>query len=260
MPTRLFPQERQQRILAFLQERGRVSVSELSQAFNISPVTIRADLEQLSEQGLLTRTHGGAIATRDSSGKDLELSFDIRRRMQVTEKERIGAAAAALVNDGEAILLDASTTSLAVARQLKSRRDLTIITNSIAVANELMDADSLSVLIPGGFLRRDTASLVGMERLEFLSDYNIQKGFFGAKGLALEKGLTDVNQLEVEAKREFIRLTHQVIAVVDGSKWGQVSFVSFAALDQLHTVISDPSAPPEMVAALRDRGIQVIIV
>jgi len=242
-----------------------VSVVELSEAFGLSQATIRADLETLSSQGLLLRTHGGAIAAGRS---ELELSFDVRRRLHVEAKERIGAAAAALVHDGEAILLDASTTSLAIATRLKTRRELTVITNSLAVANELVDAHSVTVLMPGGFLRRDTLSLVGPQPADpsagrydaILKDFNVQTAFVGAKGLSFEKGLTDVNSLEVATKRELVRLAHRLIAVVDGSKWGQVSFVSFASLDQVHMVITDSSAPADMVAVLRERNIDVIVV
>lgn len=262
--SRLFPEERHQKILSFLEKRGRVSVGELSEAFGLSQATIRADLEILSAQGLLLRTHGGAIA---AGRGETELSHDARRRLHPAEKERIGAAAADLVSDGEAILLDASTTSLAMAARLKSRRDLTVITNSLAVANELLDAYSVTVLMPGGFLRRDTLSLVGPQPAnpsagrydEFLKEFNLQKAFVGAQGFSFEKGLTDVNSLEVNAKRELVRLAHRLIAVVDGSKWGQVSFVSFASVEQVHTIITDPSAPAEMVSVLRERGVEVIV-
>lgn len=256
--SRLFPEERHQQILSFLEKKGRVSVTELSEVFGISQATIRSDLETLAGQGLLMRTHGGAIA---SSRSDLELSFDVRRRLHVEEKERIGAAAADMVHDGEAIVLDASTTSLAIAAHLKNRRELTVVTNSLYVANELLDAPGVNVLLPGGFLRRDSISLVGIDaHEEILKDYNLQKAFFSAKGLSLENGLTDVNQLEVGAKRAFLRRARHIIAVMDGSKWAQVSFISFASLDQIHTVITDSSAPSAMISKLRERGVEVVVV
>lgn len=203
------------------------------------------------------RAHGGAIA---ASRSDLELSFDVRRRLRVEQKERIGAAAAELIGDGEAVILDASTTSLAIAARLKNRRDLTVITPSLAVANEMMDAYGVNVFILGGFLRRDSYSLVGIEHQQnVLEGFNIQKGFFGAKGFTLDTGLTDVNQLEVSAKRDLAHHTRQLIAVIDGSKWGLVSFVSFAGVEQIDTIVTDDSAPPNMIAALRERGITVIV-
>ncbi len=263
MPPRLFPEERHQQILTFLEQKGRVSVQELSDAFGLTPATIRADLETLAAQGRLQRTHGGAIPSGRAAETDL--SFDVRRRMNVAEKERIGEAAAAMVSDGEAIILDASTTSLAIARHLHARRELTVVTNSLSVANDLTVAFGVTVLMPGGFLRRDSLSLVSSPNPEtpgldaFFKGYHLQKAFVGAKGFSLEKGLTDANSLEVNAKRALIGLADQLIAVVDGSKWGQVSFAAFAEIEQLSMVITGASAPAEQVGWLRERGIKVIV-
>ena len=233
-----------------------MSVAGLSQRYGLSQATIRSDLDALAVQGHLVRTHGGAIAPDRT---DLELSFDVRRRIQSTQKKRIGAAAAAMVEDGEAIVLDASTTALALASQVKGRRELTVITNSLLVALTLLDVPGVTVLMPGGFLRRDSASLVGNENNVSIERFNFRKGFFGAKGLTLEEGLTEVNSAEVSAKRDLVAHVKQVIAIVDSSKWGRVGFVSFASIDQLDCVVTDDGAPPDMVAALRDAGVDVII-
>jgi len=256
MNTKLFLEERQEQIIALLEQEGRVSVADLSKRFDLSQVTIRTDLDALAAQGLLVRTHGGAIA---ADRTDLELSFDVRRRLYSTQKQRIGTAAAALVEDGEAIALDASTTALAVATQIKGRHELTVITNGIFIALALLDAQSITVLMPGGFLRRDSVSLVGTEGNDFIKGFNIQKGFFGAKGLTLEEGLSDVNNAEVAVKRDLVTHAKQVIAVVDSSKWGRVGFVSFASIDQVDCVITDKGAPPDMVAVLQEAGVDVII-
>lgn len=256
MNTKLFLQERREQIIALLEQAGRVSVADLSKRFGLSQATIRTDLEALAAQGLLIRTHGGAIA---ADRTDLELSFDVRHRLHSTKKRRIGAAAAAMVEDGEAIALDASTTALAVATQVKGRHELTVITNGIFVALALLDAQSITVLMPGGFLRRDSVSLVGTQGNDFIRGFNIQKGFFGAKGLTLEEGLSDVNNAEVAVKRDWVTHAKQVIAVVDSSKWGRVGFVSFASIDQVDCVITDEGAPPDMVAALQEAGVNVVI-
>jgi DeoR/GlpR family transcriptional regulator of sugar metabolism len=164
-----------------------------------------------------------------------------------------------MVEDGEAIALDASTTALALAGQIKSRRELTVITNGLVVAMALLEAPGVTVLMPGGFLRRDSASLTGSEGGEFVKQFNFQKGFFGAKGLTLEEGLTDVNSDEVVVKREWVGHTRRVIAIVDSSKWGRVGFASFASIDQVDCIITDEDAPPDLVAALREAGVEVII-
>jgi DeoR/GlpR family transcriptional regulator of sugar metabolism len=254
--TRLFLQERRKQILALLEQETRVFVADLSQRFRVSQATIRTDLDTLVLQGMLVRTHGGAIAVDRS---DLELSFEVRRQLHSPQKQRIGAAATVMVEDGEAIALDASTTALAVANHVKGRRELTVITNSLLVALAFLDAPGVTVLMPGGFLRPDSASLVGGESHELIKQFNFQKGFFGAKGLTLEEGLTDVNNAEVAVKRAWVAHAKQVIAIVDSSKWGRVGFASFASIDQLDCIITDEGAPPDMVAALQEAGVDVII-
>jgi len=257
MAEKLFLQERLNQILALVKEQGRISVAELCERFGVSAVTIRNDLTTLEQQEQLVRTHGGAM---NKPNTRLEPAFAIRQRRSVAEKKRIGGAAAALVRDGDAIALDASTTSWQVARQLKDRRELTVVTNCLFIALEFLDTPNVTIVMPGGTLRTASASLVGDLGARFLECYHVQKGFFGARGLTLEEGLTDVNQYEVELKRHMVEHSKEAIAIVDASKWGQVAFASFASLDQIDRVIADAAAPAEMVAALRGRGIQVTIV
>jgi DeoR/GlpR family transcriptional regulator of sugar metabolism len=253
---RLYLQERLDQILALVQEQGRVSVADLSEQFEVSTVTIRTDLATLEQQGELVRTHGGAVA-RTRSGT--EPAFALRRQVHVAQKERIGRFAAALVDDGDAIALDASTTALHVARHLKNRHELTVVTNGLLTAMEFLDAPGVMVVMPGGSLRPASASLVGDQGACILGQYHVQKGFFGAGGLTLREGLTDLNQYEVDLKRRMAARSKEIIAVVDASKWGRVTFASFASVDQISAVITDEGAPPDMVAALQAQGIGVTL-
>ncbi len=257
MSQDLFPPERRDRIVALLEENGRASVSELSQRFDVSEVTIRGDLDILARQGLLVRTRGGAVAVHDT---ELDLDVHIRRRLHTDEKARIGKAAAALVHDYESIVLDASTTALAMVDHIRNRRQLTIFTNGIYAATALLDAPGITVLMPGGFLYRDSASLVGREDRAFIQQFTFQKGFFGARGFTLDEGLTDLNIADVSLKQQLIAGAKQVIALVDSSKWERVGFASFASIDQIDIMITDAGAPRHMVAALEQRGVQVILV
>jgi DeoR/GlpR family transcriptional regulator of sugar metabolism len=256
--TSLFPEERLDRIASLVAEKQRVSVAELSSLFDVSKVTIRSDLDELEQRGLLMRTHGGALAI-DQNQKKAELSFDVRERLQQTEKSRIGQMAASLVHDGDGIALDASTTALQIAKRIKDRRDLTVVTNGIRIALEFIDSPHITVVMPGGILRRDAVSLVGELGEEVLAKFNVQKGFFGAKGVTLEEGLTDVDTYEVQLKRAMVRAAKEVIAIVDHTKWGHVGFVSFVSIDQVDCIITDDGAPPDMVAVLREAGVDVII-
>ena len=255
---RLFLQERLDQITALLQEQGRASVADLSERFGVSTVTIRNDLATLEQQGRLLRTHGGAVA-RPDLGIELP-AFALRKELHQIEKERIGQAAAALVRDGEAIALDASTTAWQVARHLKERRELTVMTNGLFIALEFVDSPDVTVVMPGGSLRIASASLVGDEGTCILDRYHLQKGFFGAGGFTLEEGLTDTSQHEVELKQLMVERSKEVIAIVDSSKWRQVAFAPLASVEQLDRVITDTAAPPDMIAALRARGVDVTLV
>lgn len=258
MTQKLFLEERLHQITALLQEQGRVSVTDLCERFGVSPVTIRNDLGTLERQGRLIRTHGGAMPS-PSLGTELP-AFALRKELHLPEKAKIGSAAAALVRDGDSIALDASTTAWQIARHLKERRELTVVTNGLFVALEFLDSPGVTVVMPGGSLRTASASLVGEHGACILERYHVQKGFFGAGGFTLEEGLTDTSQYEVELKRRMVQRSKEVIAVIDSSKWGQVTSVSLAAVDELHHVISDQVAPPDMVSKLRDSGIRVTLV
>ncbi len=252
----LFLEERRQEILDRINQAGRASVAELSQQFGVSEVTIRADLQALAERSLVVRTHGGAIAALRGP---YELSLATRRQQQVAEKSRIGAAAAAMVADGDAVFLDSSSTALAIAQNLKNCRDLTVITNGLTIAQELIDAPGVMVVLMGGTLRRETASLVGGESMGSLRRFNIQKGFFGAHGISVTEGLTDVSLAEAEVKRPVIAMSRQVIAVLDSTKWGRVGLASFANLTQVHRIITDSHAPVELIAPVREAGLEIVL-
>jgi DeoR family transcriptional regulator, aga operon transcriptional repressor len=254
--TDLYLEERRQAILDLVEHRGRVAVSELSVRFGVSEVTIRADLQALAERKLLVRTHGGAVPTANGLS---ELALVLRRQRQVMEKARIGAVGADLVADGDAIFLDSSSTSLAIAHQLRDRRHLTVATNSLEVAHELVDAAGIELIMVGGVLQRATASLVGAFGLDAMQAYNLGKGFFGAHGISPEAGLTDVSPDEAAIKNQMAQQCRYVIAVLDATKWGRVGVASFARLDQVATIITDAGAPPALVEAVRTLGITVLL-
>jgi DeoR/GlpR family transcriptional regulator of sugar metabolism len=201
------------------------------------------------------RTHGGAVPYN----RALELSLTLRRQQQVTEKNRIGAAGAAMVNNGDAIFLDTSSTALALAHHLRQSHDITVITNSLAIAQFLLDVPGMMVVMPGGTVQRETVSLVGTDGLEFLHKFNIQKGFFGAHGISQPEGLTDVSVSEAEVKRTIISMCHEVIAILDGTKWGRIGLASFARLEDIQSIITDSTAPADQVELVRTFGIQVLL-
>ncbi|OLE77938.1 MAG: hypothetical protein AUG06_12495 [Actinobacteria bacterium 13_1_20CM_2_65_11] len=257
MESGQYAAERRQAIARVIEEKTRASVLELSKRLSVSEVTIRKDLALLEEEGSVLRTHGGAISVGRSRA---ELAFEVRARLHKTEKSLIGAEAARLVDDGDSIALDASSTALQIARHLKARRELTVVTNGIRVATELAGQPSITVLMPGGAVRWEAFSLVGKLGTMMLRQLNIQKAFVGAVGFTLDEGLTDVNADEAELKRAMVGTAKEVIGVFDHTKWNRVAMATFCPTDRLHLVISDDRAPAQAVAAARDRGLDVRLV
>jgi DeoR/GlpR family transcriptional regulator of sugar metabolism len=256
----VFARERQEHIARIVEEHGRARVAELAIQFGVSTVTIRKDLFALESDGRLVRTHGGAILADRSRA---ELAFDVRERLQPDEKARIGAAAADLVQDGESIVMDASTTALYVARQLKRRRGwthLTVITNGLRLASDLAGYPGIGVLMLGGRVRWEALSVVGQLGDGLFSRINVQKAFVGAAGFTVDSGLSDATEEEAQIKRSMVAAAREVIAVVDHTKWERTAFATFCQTDEITTVLTDDLAPANMVAALRGRDIYVRLV
>jgi len=252
----LFTHERRQQIIRILGDQQRVTVSELSRLFSVSEVTIRKDLAWLETQKIALRTHGGAVAI--AAGPN-EMGFDIREHLQQTEKDRIGSAAAASVQDGETIFIDASTTGLAMAQMLKTRRDLTVVTNGLRSGMMLVGLPGISVLIPGGILREESFSLVGTWGSAVLEQIHISRAFLGARGFTMNEGLTDVNGEDVELKRAIVASAREVVAIIDRSKWGEIALATFCPIERIKMIITDAKAPAAMVAQVCSRGIEVVM-
>jgi DeoR family transcriptional regulator of aga operon/DeoR family fructose operon transcriptional repressor len=256
-PRDAFARERQDRIARIVEEHGRARVGDLATQFHVSAVTIRKDLVLLESEDRLVRTHGGAIA-RDRSRP--ELSFEIRERLQSDAKELIGAAGAALVHDGESIVLDASTTALSVARHLKARggwSQLTVITNGLRIASELAGHPGIIVLMLGGRVRWEALSVVGQLGDGLFSRINVQKAFLGAAGFTVESGLADATDEEAQIKRSMVAAAREVIAIVDHTKWERAAFATFCPTDKIAVVLTDADAPESMIRELSGRGIEV---
>jgi DeoR/GlpR family transcriptional regulator of sugar metabolism len=259
-PRAVFARERQQLIARLVEEHGRARVIDLAERFAVSAVTIRKDLQTLQGEGRLIRAHGGAIANGKAHP---ERAFDVRERLQRAEKAAIGAAASRLVVDGESIALDASTTALHLARQLKARGNwsqLTVLTNGLRIATELAGFPGITVAMPGGWVRWEALSLVGPLGDGVFGKVNVQKAFVGASGFTLESGLSDATEEEAQIKRLMVDAAREVIGIVDHTKWRRTAFATFCRTDRLDLVLTDNRAPSEMVDAVRSRGIQVRLI
>ncbi|MEZ4667940.1 MAG: DeoR/GlpR family DNA-binding transcription regulator [Anaerolineae bacterium] len=257
MNNSLFLEERRHLILEDLKQNGRVSVKILSDKLGVSEVTIRQDLRALEEEGVLERTYGGAML-RSASSTSAELSFDIRRRKHKAEKDAIGRAAAALVRDGYGIALDGSTTSFAMTPYLKPSDGLTIVTNSLMIAQQFLDSPRIRILMPAGRLRQDSISLVGSP--ETLADINLNLGFFGVRGLAFAAGITELSPEEADMKRAMMKLCYANVVLADSSKWGLVSPYTFAEARDISRIITASGCPPEEVEKFRALSVQVDVI
>lgn len=250
---------RRDRILAFLRERASATVIELSELCEVSEVTVRQDLNQLSEEGLLIRTRGGALLAERNSR---ESTFAARRELNAVAKQRIGELAAAMVDPGDTVLIDASSTGIAVARGLAARRNLfniTVMTNGLYAALELLGRPDFVIIVTGGQMHADFASLTGSFAWQHLERVKATIGFFGTRGLTLAYGVTELNVHEADVKRMMIERCREVVIVTDSSKFDDVSLVTFAEIPAIHHLITDDGAPADVLDALRSRGVQVTL-
>jgi DeoR/GlpR family transcriptional regulator of sugar metabolism len=257
MPDHLFAEERRRVILEQLRHDGRVSVNDLSDRLNVSAVTIRYDLRFLEKDGLLERTYGGAVLPTTGKHSGPELSFDVRQRRARQQKDAIARAAASLVQNGDSIALDASTTAYSMVPYLKRFERLVVITNSLTISHSFLDSPHVQVLMPGGRLRRDSIALVGHP--ETLPNINLNLGFFGARGISSTMGITDTDPDEVAIKQAMIGRCLSTVIIADPDKWDKVAPYSFAALQQVKIIISTADAPSWLIKQLRDMGIEIII-
>jgi DeoR/GlpR family transcriptional regulator of sugar metabolism len=247
--------QRMQRIVELLETRDGIHVSELADEFSVSEVTVRHDLSELARQGLVARVRGGV---RPLERGHSELAFDVRLRLQADAKRAIARAAAAMVDDGEAVALDSSTTAYFLARELRGRRELVVVTNGLLVAGALTDSPGITVLLTGGMLRHPAMSVVGDIAAHVLRATRIDKGFFGARGLSLDRGLMDLNPEEVRIKQELAAACTQVIGILDSTKWHRTALLPFVAADHVHAIVTDSEAPSDRVQAWRRRGVEVV--
>jgi DeoR family transcriptional regulator of aga operon len=249
--------ERRQQVLALIQRDGRVLVSELSEAFGISPITIRKDLDYLESKGLVERTHGGALVPQSTA--ILDPSLHEKEQHQVKEKQLIAAAAVKLVKEGQCVLLDSGTTTTAIARALRKFSNLTIVTNAMNIAAELSDTHFDIVLI-GGSLRKNSFSLVGPLAEDVLREIYADILFLGVDGFDPQFGVTTPNVLEARANRAMVKASKKIVAVCDSTKFNRCSLALIVPPTAIHTVITDSQVSSADVETLRGAGIEVILV
>ena len=249
--------ERQERLLRFVQRHTRATVHELAREFGVSMATVRRDLDVLVERGTVVRFHGGAMAVRQAPPESPVLQRDAE---QAEEKARIGLAAAGLIRDGETIFMGSGTTVLAVAKHLHPRRDLTIVTNSLLVLNELAAVPSITVVGLGGLLRSSEMSLIGHITEQALAEVRVQKIIMGIHAIHVTHGLTNDYLPETMTDRAILGQGGRVILVADHTKCGRVSTAFLAPLDAIDTLVTDWGTPQDFIAAVQEHQVHVLVV
>lgn len=258
-PPKLLVEERRRRIVERVNEKGRATVDELVALFDISAVTIRADLEALDRAGAISRSHGGALPATTTQ---LDTPLNIKETRHHAQKLRIGQAAAQLIEDGDTVILDSGSTTVEIARQIRQRKwtSLTVITNALNIAMELSATQGVRVMMLGGLLRQTSYSLAEPDAEQALSRLSADRLFLGVDGLDPAVGVTTPDPLEASLNALMIRVSRQTIAVLDASKFGQRSLSVIAPVKDLDMVISDTAAPAEYVEALESKGVKTLLV
>ena len=248
--------ERQRELARMIERTGRLSIAQICVHFGISEATARRDLAALSEQGFIQRVHGGAILARQATPEEPILR---RSHQQETEKERIGRATAALVQDGETVFLGSGTTVLQVAHNLLTR-NITVITNSLPVINLMAGKDNISLVSLGRMLRDSELSFIGHITEQALFEVRADKVVIGIRAISLEAGLTNDSLQETLTDRAILNIGKEIIIVADHTKCDVMSTAFVAPLTSIHKLVTDDKTTNEFVSALKTQGIDVIVV
>jgi len=252
----MFLEERLEKILEIVNEKGRLTVKSASKILKVSNDTIRRDFLKLEKTNLVIRTHGGIV----SKGNIIyDPSLDERIIEHKEEKELIGKKAALLVNDSDVIILNAGTTTESIIKYLSNVKNLTIITNALNIAIATIRYPNIETILIGGNIRKNTLSIIGPDSLKMIENYHAGKIFIGARSLSIEKGLMSPNRMESEINAKLLKIVEKVIVVADSSKIGGTNLYSFASIDQIDIFISDNKADKEFIEELKKRKKEVML-
>ena len=251
---------RRNKITELIEEKGTVTVNELTVLLNTSAATIRTDLNHLEKQGLLARTHGGAMKITEESSSLTDKKYEIREKKFRREKQKIGKLALNYIQSGQCILLDASTTCYELARLIKDLKiKLTVVTSGIATAGMLKENPYLTVIIIGGIVRNASNSVEGLLGEDLLKKINVDILFTSAYAFNIKDGLSDFSYYEVELKRKMVTGSKKVIALLDHSKINKSSIATFAHPTEIDLFIIDQQVPEEISDFFDSNGISLAV-
>jgi DeoR/GlpR family transcriptional regulator of sugar metabolism len=247
--------ERRRKIISLLEERNSVLVPELSKIFNITEETVRRDLEKLEKDGFLKRTYGGAVIN-DSMNSELPLT--IREVTNMEGKLAIGIKVSEYIKDGHTIMLDSSSTALQVAKKIRDKRNLTVITNSVKVVMELASAKDCKIISTGGNLRVNAMSFVGHMAENSVKNFNVDIAIICSKGIDMEKGISESNDMEAEVKKAMIKTADKTFLVGDFTKFNKVSFIKMLRIEDVDKIFTDKTLTEEWEQFILSKNVELI--
>ncbi|PWB51578.1 MAG: DeoR/GlpR transcriptional regulator [Anaerolineales bacterium] len=256
----MLKEERYQKILELIASDGKITVGEIVRLFDVSDMTARRDIKILEQSGLLRRVHGGAVS---NLGRSYEPPYSIRSSHATQAKKAIGKAAADMILNGDSIVLDVGTTTLQIVRAIIDRRNLTIITASLPIANEIISkfslANDIRLILAGGIVRARELSMTGHIAQETFSQFQVDKAFIGVGGIDIKSGLTEYNLEDALVKKPLLKTARQKIVVAEGEKLGRSVFATIGSITDIDMIITDITAAEDKIRSFRDIGIEVII-
>ena len=249
---------RRQQIVAFVEENGGATVTELAEAFGVSSATVRRDLTQLGQQGLIERAHGGASPRPSGRARGMPEPPVLRRSpMQVEEKRAIGRLAAGYVSNGDVIVVSGGSTTAEMIPHIADRRDLTVITNALNIASLLAAHPELKAVVVGGTLRHSEMSMLGALTEDALRSLRADKLFMGSPAIHPEYGLSADDMTEVQSDRAIMAIAREVTVLADHTKFGRIATMRQAPISGVRRLVTGAATPAEIVQAIREQGVGV---
>lgn len=249
----MLPEERQKYILQQLQEYRSVRIADLCEQLNVTRETIRRDIYELEEKGLAKKVHGGAILDK----ANVEAEYMKRRTINIEEKKAIARLAASFVEDGDALYIDLGSTTYFFAQAIKTKKNLTVITNSLPIAIELSSSPEIKVILPGGIIRNGELSLSGPISMKGLDEIYVDKAFIGVAGVAIKSGFTNIHLGEAEVTKKMLQNSQLKVVLADYAKFNTTTMVRVAKISDIDLLITDWKAPAEILTEIREHGVKV---
>lgn len=247
--------ERRNEIMARLQEERKVVVSDLSRLYDVTEETIRRDLEKLENEGLAKKTYGGAVLNESFN---IDLPYTVRKKANVPSKQYIAEKIAEMLEDGDHIILDASSTALFIAKKIKDKKNMTVITNSVEILLELSDRTGWKVLSTGGRLKEGGLALVGYQAERMVSTFHVDCAIFSCKGLDTESGVTDSNESDAQIKKMMLKAAKKKILAADHTKFDKISFTQVCELSEFDVIVTDREPDDKWKQSLLSAQVEIV--